>query len=951
MADKAEAAGQAPFTMEGARDALRNAAERISIDPQTNSVFSVAQSLYRGLRDGTGNTGELMALTRQVHLELALGRCARFRDQHGLGEGDDGPVAALEDGLQRLAEGDFARFRDAVETPRGGLVLTGHPTFALSRDLRDAMATQATDATPASAAALETAIARETADWGQQISLAGEHDEVQNALANAQAALRQHARRVLDTARRAFPGDWRRLRPALPTLASWVGYDLDGRTDIHWSQSVAFRLAEKALQLARYRDRIDAIMADHDEDADLAALRARLDAAASKTDAHAEAFARDLTDADNLVDAANILTAEDPDRLVDIADITGPLERLVEDDATPDDLAAELIILVAEMRAVQLGTARIHLRLNAAQLRTVIRRDLGLETEDRHLGRLAFQELSRLARETEVRPVNFADLLQEQSTARRQFMMCAQILKHIDAGSPIRFLIAEAENPATVMGALFLARQYGVADKLDISPLFETPNALEGGARFIARLLEAPEYRDYLEARGYLSVQFGFSDAGRFIGQVSADMAIERLHNLIGKALGDAMPGTGLLLFNTHGESMGRGAWPGRFTDRFDHVLTPWNRANFARRGVPVHHEVSLQGGDGFLHFATPELADATVAAFAGHHITPVDPATAQDDPFYGENAFSWDFYRALRHWHETLFDDPDYGHLLGEFSSGFLVKAGSRQKRRSGGPKGPRALRAISHNATLQQLGIPVNTAGGIGAAIQSETDQLVALIEASPRLRHLVRLAQSARNLTSVPALRAYGEIYKPGLWVSLSRREQDEEAAVLRRVAYSLDDYTTTTAILRMADKFSIELGKFDAVMRRIEETPSAAERHESRLALHTLHALRMAAMMWAFSIVGRLTALSPRHDTSARDIISMVTALELREAAATLRDIFPAESPMDGTHERLSEPGHAHADGEVHGYHAIHSGVIAPLEEIAAVLHQVTLALSQAYGAYG
>jgi len=950
MARQTEATGTSPFSIEGAREALQEAAERIALDPQTNSVFAVAQKLYRGLKEGTGGTGDLMALARRVHLDLALARCERFREQHGLNAPSKGPVAHSIAAFEALADKGFDAFREAVERPAGGIVLTGHPTFALSRELRMAMATQATAADRDSATKLEDAIARESAEWGAQISLAGEHDEVQHGLAHAQEALSAHARRIIETARKAFPDDWRALRPALPTLASWVGYDLDGRTDIHWSQSVAFRLTEKALQLERYRDRLAALIRDHGEKG-LMALHDRIAKALDGTKRHAEAFAADLTDPDNLVRAANALTADDGSRLTDISKITGPLRTLARDKDTSDELAAELIILAAKMDALQLGTARIHLRLNAAQLRTVIRRDLGLETEDRHLGRLAFQELARLARETEVRPVNFADLLQEQSTARRQFMMCAQILKHIDAGSPIRFLIAEAENPATVMGALFIATQYGVADKLDISPLFETPNALEGGARFISRLLEAPEYRKYLEQRGYLSVQFGFSDAGRFIGQVSADMAIERLHNLIGKALADAMPGTGLLLFNTHGESMGRGAWPGSFTDRYDHVLTPWSRANFARRGVPVRHEVSVQGGDGFLHFATPELADATVAAFAAHHLLAVDPSTAQDDPFYGENAFSWDFYRALRNWHETLFDDPDYGHLLGEFSSGFLVRAGSRQKRRSGGPTGPRALRAISHNATLQQLGIPVNTAGGIGAAIQSETDQLVALIEASPRLRHLVRLAQAARNLTSVPALRAYGEVYKPGLWVSLSRRESGEQAAILRRVAYCLDDYQTTTAILRMADKFSIELGKFDAVMRRIEDTPSAAERHESRLALHTLHAVRIAAMMLAFSTVGRLSGVSPRHDMSARDIISMVTLLNISEAAATLRDIYPADGALQSAYERLSEPGHAHTDGEAHGYDAIQAEVIAPLEELAAVMHQATLALSQAYAAWG
>ena len=37
-------------------------------------------------------------------------------------------------------------------------------------------------------------------------------------------------------------------------FASWVGYDMDGRTDISWHTSIAFRLAEKAERLARYTE-------------------------------------------------------------------------------------------------------------------------------------------------------------------------------------------------------------------------------------------------------------------------------------------------------------------------------------------------------------------------------------------------------------------------------------------------------------------------------------------------------------------------------------------------------------------------------------------------------------------------------------------------------------------------------------------------------------------------
>ncbi|MEM9377821.1 MAG: phosphoenolpyruvate carboxylase, partial [Pseudomonadota bacterium] len=593
-------------TIDDAKAALREHAARINQDPRTNSVFAYAQDLFRSLESGALSLADLSATSQSVYGALIVARADRFRRQHQT-ETD------LKARLQAIATDGWDAFKSLMETPLGGVVFTAHPTFALSPDIRAAFAAYVSDPSVTRAEALRMAVRADGRIWSKSISLLGEHEEVQTTLAHAQTALLAYARTVLTVARDAFPDQWRSLRLCVPTLASWVGYDLDGRTDIHWSQSFALRLQEKAVQLSRYVGDLGTL-SDQASGATKAALEAlgeRLDAAAKLTEAEAEIFSEDLTQPDNLVLAANQLTDRQADRVVHSAPIVDELNAIAAAEPS-DDLASEVLALAAKVDALKLGTARIHLRLNAEQIRTVISRDLRLETENRDLGRSALKKLSELASVKQALNVNFADLFLEQSTARRQFMMCAQLLKHIDADSTIRFLIAESENPATVMGALYLARQYGVDHQLDISPLFETPEALETGGRFIEQLLNEPEYIAYLNQRGYLSVQLGFSDAGRFIGQVSADMAIERIHNLISRAVAKTDTGLSLLIFNTHGESMGRGAWPGSFDQRFDHLLSHWTREQSRARGVPLRHEVSFQGGDGYLHFANSELAAAT---------------------------------------------------------------------------------------------------------------------------------------------------------------------------------------------------------------------------------------------------------------------------------------------------------------------------------------------------
>ena len=57
---------------------------------------------------------------------------------------------------------------------------------------------------------------------------------------------------VLDVAVANWPDRWTQLLPQPYRLATWVGYDMDGRTDISWSTSLRYRLSEKALRLSGY---------------------------------------------------------------------------------------------------------------------------------------------------------------------------------------------------------------------------------------------------------------------------------------------------------------------------------------------------------------------------------------------------------------------------------------------------------------------------------------------------------------------------------------------------------------------------------------------------------------------------------------------------------------------------------------------------------------------------
>ena len=119
-------------------------------------------------------------------------------------------------------------------------------------------------------------------------------------------------------------------------------------------------------------------------------------------------------------------------------------------------------------------------------------------------------------------------------------MTIAQIIKHVDGSMPVRFLIAETETGYTLLAALWLARLFGIERHIEISPLFETADALEHGATVLEEALRSPHYRAYLQATGRLALQFGYSDSGRYVGQLAASYLIERLRLKIGQTLAAA---------------------------------------------------------------------------------------------------------------------------------------------------------------------------------------------------------------------------------------------------------------------------------------------------------------------------------------------------------------------------------------------------------------------------
>ncbi len=685
---------------------------RADEDPFGNPVLLVALAITRRIDAGTLTTEGIAALVAYLR-DLAFADRARRLASYVGGTDPERNDAALSELAKHLLRPDpndspirWAEFRALVERARFAGVFTAHPTFALPAEVAHALA--------------ETASGRCVTVSGSHrppaITLSDEFARAVAAIGNGRDAIDRFNAALLSVARDAWPDRWTELNPRPIILSSWVGYDTDGRTDIGWLDTLRLRLEMKRLQLFRTHALIPVVP-------ETELVRSRT-ASALDTVAEQLALCPDAPDPPRVAAFAQVLVGKRETALTD----PQPLMALFDQAIAAVDASAKLGLCAARagLASHGLALAHTHVRLNAAQIHNVVRQRLGIadSPEEPAHRRALFAAINAALDAVRPVPVDFGALVIEQASAARLMMTVAQIVKHIDGSVPVRFLIAETETGYTLLAALWLARLFGVEQHIEISPLFETAEALEHGASVLEEALRSRHFRAYVKSVGRLALQFGYSDSGRYVGQLAASYLIERLRLKIGQTLAQhGITGVELVLFDTHGESVGRGAHPGSLSDRLKYLSPTASRQAMNRAGLAVREESAFQGGDGYLLFGTPELALATVTRIAEQ--TFHRAAGPIEDPVYANPDFAADFFGTIRAGMAELVEDEGYGALLGAFGPALLDPTGSRPSARQTDGMGsaarirhPRELRAIPNNAILQQLGWCANTLHGLGAA-----------------------------------------------------------------------------------------------------------------------------------------------------------------------------------------------------------------------------------------
>ena len=965
-ADAAPDAERRPGGAEGLEQELlrliEESREQAAEDPFRNPVLAVTLAITRRFDRGEIGEDDLDALFPRLRAQSLGARAERLRAYVGLdhdaGAAPDTRMAARLVAAVPERQGAFETFRDLVSRTGFAVVFTAHPTFGMPRAVAALIAEAASEADAAARTPLVARAADLSTRPDPKISLDDEFEQACAAANHGRTALDAFNAALLDAARARWPDRWTELVPKPFAIASWVGCDTDGRTDIGWWDTLRYRLESKRMQLDRVMRHLPQLPAtkvvrDLTGNALAAvnrqlAVAPRLGTKPSLEAVHRFALALIIERERAQTDSSAIL-----------AGLAGAVGG-VESEADKRSIA----LLRSGIATHGLSNALPHFRLNASQIHNAVRRVTDLEGEptDAAQRRSHLATIHALLNDVQAVDVDFGALAAERASAARLMMTITQILKHVDGTHPVRFLIAETETGYTLLAALWLARHYGISDKVEITPLFETASALEQGVRVLDDALRNPHWRAYLKRIGRLTVQFGYSDSGRYVGQLAASFWIERLRLRITELMvQNDLTGVELAIFDTHGESIGRGAHPTSLRDRLAYLAPEDARRRNRAAGIRVRLESSFQGSDGYLMFGTLPLAQATVERIAEHVFAldvadddsfadyvlsdPASGADETDDPIYAEPDFAAEFFTVVRQDMEALVDDPGYAALLGTFGPSLLDRTGSRPVARQtdgGGPTmitHPRQMRAIPNNAILQQLGFLANSLHGVGRAAGRTPDLFRDMRRDSVRFSRAFRLAQHASNVSDLDVLRAYIDTLDPAVWLERARRTQrDGRREELVVIANALDR-------LRLAPDLRHLFGRLTCDWLSLRAAAPDLGRMSVRLTL--LHAIRLALIHRIWFLAVHIPGFRPQSGVSREALIERFLRLDIDGCLTLLEDIFPV-TPDPTLGLNFGEPA---GPRDVGTYETEHRTLFEPIRRSFLRVREISGMIQHEVGAFG
>ncbi|HZQ07104.1 MAG TPA: phosphoenolpyruvate carboxylase [Anaerolineae bacterium] len=417
-------------------------------------------------------------------------------------------------------------------------------------------------------------------------------DEVRTGLFFFDTILWDVAPRLYADLRRALVKYYPEIQvpPRFLTFGSWIGGDRDGNPFVTTPETAETLRLNRGLAVEKHRAalrRLERELSVSDRRAHISdALRASLERDLAEAEGRL-AFLRERYPNEpyrlKLATLARELDETNKDqvvpRLLGTSDAPLPKLRTAEQLASELDLldaslnvergaliaASDLQVVREQVNIFGLHTARLDVRQESSRLTSDLDALLYAYRLAPNFKSLSRDEQARLLTDLLNQPHpplraggGFSD---ETNETIALFQMLARTYSAYGTEPLGVFIISMTQSAADVLGVLLLAQWAGIADQLDIVPLFETMHALETSAQILETLFTNPTYAKHLNARQrQQQVMVGYSDSNKESGLVAANWALYQAQQKLAELC--RTHGVALTLFHGRGGSVARGGGP-----------------------------------------------------------------------------------------------------------------------------------------------------------------------------------------------------------------------------------------------------------------------------------------------------------------------------------------------------------------------------------------------------
>ncbi|MEX0835125.1 MAG: phosphoenolpyruvate carboxylase, partial [Nitriliruptor sp.] len=377
------------------------------------------------------------------------------------------------------------------------------------------------------------------------------------------------------------------------------------------------------------------------------------------------------------------------------------------------------------------------------------------------------------------------DLDDDARTTFELFRLLRRAHERLGPDACDTYVISMTERASDVLAVLAIARDAGVADQLDVVPLFETVDDLHRAPEVMAELFALPVYRDHLAARGGgQQVMIGYSDSNKDGGYLTATWQLQRVQRALAAVAEEH--GITLTLFHGRGGSIGRGGGPANAAIRAQPPESVGGRLKLTEQGEVI---AARYRDPDLAHRHLEQVVHATALTTLPGRRPVTSPRLDEVLDVCAEEARA--AYRALVH------DTPElvaYLHEATPVDAIAELNLASRPARRTAGT-GIEDLRAIPWVFGWTQCRVHLPAWYGVGAGFHAwagEDDdrwrELAELHDGSPLLQV---------TLANVSMALAKADLTIAADYASLAREEVRD--AVLPRLIAEHD--RTVTALQRI------------------------------------------------------------------------------------------------------------------------------------------------------